>query len=279
MTKVAVKHGANVLPGCTFGMIDTDRLSTVEDGLFQAGLDGTATIPITNNSSEGMYLESGDEIGEVDLIDLDEVMQVGDEGTQAAIDTLTMEQQTAVEMHRAEVTFRQRLPRITEPTEIRKLFESWGGTDAEPTENVETRSTESHKTKAHEAQQTVEMAKTKDEPNREPQLDPFAGTSGNTGGDYSRDASFRTGCNLAPGNIAIGSKPAQILCDVSSLSTHENATCEAKTYEEYLDTVDTCATVEEYQAAVKSVTTSPATSEACWRDCRRRSMDTALYRP
>ena len=37
--------------------------------------------------------------------------------------------------------------------------------------------------------------------------------------------------------------------------------CEAKTYEEYLGTVDICATVEEYQAAVKSVTTSPATPE------------------
>ena len=104
MAKVAVEHGANVLPGCTFGMIDTDRLSTVEDGLFQAGLDGAATIPITNSSSEGMYLEFGDEIGEVDLIDLDEAMQVGDEGAQAAIDTLTLEHQTAVEMHRAEVT-------------------------------------------------------------------------------------------------------------------------------------------------------------------------------
>ena len=34
MAKVAVKQGANVLPGCTFGMIDTDRLPTVEDGLF-----------------------------------------------------------------------------------------------------------------------------------------------------------------------------------------------------------------------------------------------------
>ena len=74
MAKVAVKQGANVLPGCTFGMTDTDRLSTVEDGLFHAGLDGTATIPITNNSSEGMYLEFGDEIGEADLIDFDEVI-------------------------------------------------------------------------------------------------------------------------------------------------------------------------------------------------------------
>ena len=54
MAKVAVKRGADVLPGCTFGMIDTDRLSTVTGGLFQAGLDGTATVPITNNSSEGM---------------------------------------------------------------------------------------------------------------------------------------------------------------------------------------------------------------------------------
>ena len=127
MAKVAVTQGADVLPGCTFGMIDTDRLSTLADGLFQAGLDGTAAVPITNNSSEGMYLEFGDEIGEVDLIDLDEVMQVGDDGAQAVIDTLTLEQQTAVEMHRAEVTFRQNLPRITEPAEIRKIFESWGG--------------------------------------------------------------------------------------------------------------------------------------------------------
>ena len=205
MAKVAVKHVANVLPGCTFGMIDTVRLSTVEDGLFQAGLDGTATIPITSNSSEGMYLEFGDEIGEVDIIDLDEVMQVGDEGAQAAIDTLTLEQQTAAEMHRAEVTFRQFLPRITEPTEIRKLVESWGGTDAETTENVETRSTESDKTKAHEAQHTIEMAKAKDEPNREPQLDPFAGNSGNTGGTYRRNTSFRTGYKIAPGNVVIGS--------------------------------------------------------------------------
>ena len=36
----------------------------------------------------------------------------------------------------------------------------------------------------------------------------------------------------------IGSKPAQIPRDGSSLSTHENKTCEAKTYEEYLGTVD-----------------------------------------
>jgi len=127
MAKVAVKQGANVLPGCTFGMTDTDRLSTVEDGLFHAGLDGTATIPITNNSSEGMYLEFGDEIGEADLIDFDEVIHVNDEGAQAAIDTLTLTQQTEVEMHRAEVNFSKRLPRMTDPIEIRKLFESWGG--------------------------------------------------------------------------------------------------------------------------------------------------------
>ena len=42
---------------------------------------------------------------------------------------------------------------------------------------------------------------------------------------------------------------------------HDNATCESKTYEEYLGSVDICATVEEYQAAVKSVTSSPATPE------------------
>ena len=65
----------------------------------------------------------------------------------------------------------------------------------------------------------------------------FMGSSG--------DASFRTGRDLAPGNVVIGSKAAQIPCDLSSLSTHDNKTCEAKTYEEYLGTVDICATVEE----------------------------------
>ena len=74
-----------------------------------------------------MYLEFGDEIGEVDIIDFDEVMQVGDEGAQAAIDALTLEQQTAVEMYRAELTLRQHQPKITEPTETRFFFESWGG--------------------------------------------------------------------------------------------------------------------------------------------------------
>ena len=74
-----------------------------------------------------MYLEFGDEIGEVDIIDLDEVMQVGDEGAQAAIDALTLEQQTAVKMYKAELTCSQHLPEMTEPTEIRKLFESLGG--------------------------------------------------------------------------------------------------------------------------------------------------------
>ena len=103
MAKVAVKRGGNVLPGCTFDMIDTGRLSTVEDGLFRTGLDGTATIPITNNSSKGMYLEFGDEIGEVNTVDLDEVMQVDDKGAQAAIDALTLEQQTAVKMYKAEL--------------------------------------------------------------------------------------------------------------------------------------------------------------------------------
>ena len=95
------------------------------------------------------------------------------------------------------------------------------------------------------------MAKTKDEPNREPQLDSFTGNSGNTGGTYRGGTSFKTGCELAPGNVVIGSKPAQIPPDGSSLSTHENKTCEAKTYEEYLGTVGICATVEEYQAAVR----------------------------
>ena len=128
MVKVAVKRGANVLPGCTFDTIDTGRLSTVEDGLFQTGLGGTATIPITNNSSEGMYLGFGDEIGEVNIIDLNEVMQVGDEGARAAIDALTLEQQTAVKMYKAELTCGQHQPGITEPTEIRFcFFLSWGG--------------------------------------------------------------------------------------------------------------------------------------------------------
>ena len=35
MAKVAVKQGGNVLPGCTFDMVDTGRLSKVEDGLFR----------------------------------------------------------------------------------------------------------------------------------------------------------------------------------------------------------------------------------------------------
>ena len=106
IAKVAVKRGADVLPGCTFGMIDTDRLSTVTDGIFQAGLDGTATVPITINSGEGKYLEFGDEIGEVDLVELDEVLQVGDDGAQEAAETLTFEQKTAVELNRAEAAFR-----------------------------------------------------------------------------------------------------------------------------------------------------------------------------
>ena len=55
----------------------------------------------------------------------------------------------------------------------------------------------------------VELGKSKNEPNREPQLDPFAGTSGNTGGTLSGDSSFIS----LPGNVVIGSKPAQILSD------------------------------------------------------------------
>ena len=74
------------------------------------------------NSSEEMYLEFGDEIGEVNAIDLDEVMQVGDEGARAATDALTLEQQTAVKMYKAELTCGQHQPEITEPTEIPKLF-------------------------------------------------------------------------------------------------------------------------------------------------------------
>ena len=73
-------------------MIDTDRLSAVADGLFQAGLDGAATVPITNYSSEGMYLEFGDGIGEVDLVEHNEILQVDDDSAQAAVDTLTLEQ-------------------------------------------------------------------------------------------------------------------------------------------------------------------------------------------
>ena len=64
----------------------------------------------------------------------------------------------------------------------------------------------------------VELGKSKNEPNREPQLDPFTGTSGNTGGTLSGDSSFIS----LPGNVVIGSKPAQILPDGSSLSTHED---------------------------------------------------------
>ena len=40
MAKVAVKRGADVLPGCTFGMIDTDRLSTVTTVYFRRGSTG-----------------------------------------------------------------------------------------------------------------------------------------------------------------------------------------------------------------------------------------------
>ena len=221
MAKVAVKQGANVLPRCAFGMIDTARLSAVEDGLFQTGLDGTATIPIANHSSEGMYLKFGDEIGEVETIDLDEVMQVGDEGAQATIAALTLEQQTAVKMYKAELTCRQHTPEITEPTESRKQLKVGGGADVETTENVETRSTESHNTEAHNAHESVKMAKIEVEFNREPQLGPFTGNSGNTGGAYRRIESFRTGCALAPGNVVIGSKPAQILLDGSSLPVHD----------------------------------------------------------
>ena len=64
----------------------------------------------------------------------------------------------------------------------------------------------------------VELGKSKNEPNREPQLDPFAGTSGNTGGTYRGDASFIS----LPENVVIGSKPAQIPPDGSPLSTHED---------------------------------------------------------
>ena len=49
-------------------------------------------MPITNHSSEGIYLEFGDEIGEVDLVEHGEILQVGDDGAQAAVDTLTLEQ-------------------------------------------------------------------------------------------------------------------------------------------------------------------------------------------
>ena len=64
----------------------------------------------------------------------------------------------------------------------------------------------------------VGMAKTQHEPNRELQLNP-TGNSGNTGGTYKRGTSFRTGCKTAPGNVVIGSKPAQIPY-ASSWSTH-----------------------------------------------------------
>ena len=58
---------------------------------------------------------------------------------------------------------------------------------------------------AHQAQQSVGAAKTTDEPNREPQLDPDTGNSGNTGGTEGRDAFLRTGCKPASGNGVIGS--------------------------------------------------------------------------
>ena len=88
-----------------------------------------------------------------------------------------------MKMYKAGLTCGQHQPEITEPTEIRKLFESWGGgADVEKSENVETRNTEARNTESRNAHEPAEMAKTENEPNREPQLHPFAGTSDNTGG-------------------------------------------------------------------------------------------------
>ena len=83
---------------------------------------------------------------------------------------------------------------------------------------MKTRSAEARKTELRNAHESVEMAKTKDESKREPELDPFMGTSGNIGGTKV-GKSFRTGCELAPGNVVIGFKPAQIPPNGSSWST------------------------------------------------------------
>ena len=58
---------------------------------------------------------------------------------------------------------------------------------------------------------------TRSEPNREPQLNPSTGDSGNTGGTYSGDSSFKPERNPTPGNDVIGKAPAQIPLDRSSL--------------------------------------------------------------
>ena len=77
-------------------MYNTDRLSSVENGLFQTKLDGTAQIPLTNNSAEGMYFEYGDQIAEASTIDVASVMKVTDANAQDAVNTLPVDQQLAV---------------------------------------------------------------------------------------------------------------------------------------------------------------------------------------
>ena len=69
----------------------------------------------------------------------------------------------------------------------------------------------------------VELSESKNESNREPQLDPSAGGgSGNTGGTAPRGKSFRTECKSAPGSVVIGAGRPRSIMEVSSLSTHED---------------------------------------------------------
>ena len=135
IANVALKRGDNVLPGCVFNMYNTDRLSSVENGLFQTKLDGTAQIPLTNNSAEGMYFEYGDQIAEASTIDVASVMKVTDANAQDAVNTLPVDQQLAVELCRAELSSMDQQPEMTDPTQIRQLFESWGGGAQDKNEN------------------------------------------------------------------------------------------------------------------------------------------------
>ena len=64
-----------------------------------------------------------------------ESSSVTDADAQAAVDTLPVDQQQAVELCRAELSSIEQQPEMTDPTQIRQLFESWGGGTKDENEN------------------------------------------------------------------------------------------------------------------------------------------------
>ena len=135
MATVALKRQGSVLPRCGFTMHNTDRLSTIDNGLFETKLDGTAQIPLTNDSSEGMYFECGDVIADASIIDVASVVKPTDNEAQEAIQSLTANEQLAVELCRAEQSNISHEPEITDPSRVRQLLKSWGGADTHQNAN------------------------------------------------------------------------------------------------------------------------------------------------